>query len=191
MTAAPKVSDDGSATLNDLRRPTASPFELMVRRLSNTDWGGNGPPPDVLNQMRVHEAISAGHPLPAWGYPNLRPYNSYSGSDRIRGWQITRVAMQLDLLDWPRRCSVCEVRDKAIGLHSELYGRPLLSKAVCRSCHFHIHQRFERPGRWQQFLERHNVQGWPARIPLQELAAAQANALERLKDPLGLAECRS
>ena len=112
-------------------------------------------------------------------------YNGYTGKERIRGWQIVRIALRMGLLSQPRECSVCGHAGH-IHFHSELYGRPLLSKPICKSCHFHLHRRFRRPDEWPAFVTRCSGCDWVANIPVRELTRAEAMALERHHDPLRL-----
>lgn len=154
---------------------------------TRTPWGPDDAPGDVKIQARIEQAIAEGHSVPRWGFPMLRPFNGYSGPERVRGWQITRVGGTMGLISWPNRCSICDAADR-IGLHSELYGRPLLSQPICRSCHFHVHRRFRQPERWQAFLRQHGHLGWARRVGVKELTRREAYELERLRNPLGLAD---
>lgn len=149
-------------------------------------WPVGQAPQDVLLQREVEAAIRSGAPLPKWGWPMPKPYNGASGAERIRGWQVVRIAARLGLIEQPRACSVCG-RRSSIHRHSELYGRPLLAKPICKSCHFHVHRRFRSPDEWQAFLSRHS-QGWVSRLPLRELDRDKALALQKMQDPFGLRE---
>jgi hypothetical protein len=148
-------------------------------------WADGDMPEDVRRQREVEDAIRHGAYVPRWGWAVPRSYNGYTGADRIRGWQIVRVAQRMGLLDRPRACSVCG-RTSHLHHHSELYGRPLLAQPICKSCHFHLHRRFPQPDEWRAFVARHQDCQWIARIALAELTQAEVRALERQFNPLGL-----
>lgn len=149
------------------------------------DWPDGHVPPDILAQQEVEQAIRNGASLPRWGWPTPRPYNGATGVERIHGWQITLIARRVGLLAPPRACSVCG-KTSHLHFHSELYGRPLLAKPICRSCHFHVHRRFRRPDDWQSFLAGRHTGNWTQRIPVRELTRSDAMCLERTWNPLGL-----
>lgn len=141
--------------------------------------------PDIVKLVQVTDAISGGMRLPRWGWPVPGPYNGATGAERIWGWQMTWVANRTGLLPWPERCSVC-TKTTNLGLHAELYGRPLLVKAVCRSCHFHIHRRFKASAPWQAYVAKWSHIDWITRLPVTELSREAASALETEFDPFGL-----
>ena len=143
-------------------------------------------PPDIEIELLVDQEIAKGCALPRWGWPTPGPYNGATGALRIAGWQKVRIATQRGLLGWPRTCSVCRATT-GLHRHAELYGRPMLAKPICRSCHFYVHRRFNRPDEWTTFLARHEKVGWISRLRLGELTVAEGRALEAQIDPLGLA----
>lgn len=143
-------------------------------------------PADVAALVKVDEAIRNGHRLPRWGWPVPGAYNGATGAERVRGWEATWIARKIGLLPWPEHCSIC-ARGSGLGFHAELYGRPLLVKPVCRSCHFHIHRRFRNPDRWQSFVGEWPDIAWLARIPVVELCRSAAQSQEAEYNPLGLA----
>ena len=148
-------------------------------------WDGDDVPEDVRRQREVEEAIRRGAFVPRWGWAVPRSYNGYTGAERIRGWQIIRVAQRMGLLERPRACSVCG-RTSHLHHHSELYGRPLLSQPICKSCHFHVHRRFRLPDQWQTFVRQYDDCQWVARIATTELTRTEALALEGQISPFGL-----
>lgn len=109
-------------------------------------FSGDGPP-DILTEQEVDRAIAAGFRLPRWGWPTPGPYNGAKGVERIVAWQKVRVAQFLGLIEEEHHCGLCRSREAA-HLHGEIYFRPLAVRAICRSCHFHIHKRFQRPDLW-------------------------------------------
>ena len=150
----------------------------------------SNPPPDVVIQRATEAALREGATPPRWGWPIPGPYNGASGAIRVRGWQLIKIAQGLDILGCPEACSVCG-RRSSIGLHSELYGRPMLVHEICRSCHFHVHQRFKRPERWKHFLGGCPDGNWVHRLGWEELSRPEANALEQQPDPMGLLSASS
>lgn len=142
-------------------------------------------PSDVAKQHIVEDAIRNGAILPKWGWPTPVPYNGATGDARIRGWQITWLATRLGLVAHAQACSICG-RTTDLHQHSELYGRPLLAKAICKSTHFRIHRRFKSPTRWREFISGQSRETWLHRIPVVELTRSEAQALERTENPLGL-----
>jgi hypothetical protein len=148
-------------------------------------WGECDLPEDVLRQREVEEAMGRGAFVPRWGWAIPRPYNGYTGAERIKGWQIVRVAQRMGLLERPRACSVCG-RTSNLHHHSELYGRPLLAQPICKSCHFHVHRRFRLPDGWQAFVGKQRECQWIVRLAPVELARTEALALEGQISPFGL-----
>ena len=86
---------------------------------------------------------------------------------------MLRVGQQLGLFERAPTCSVCEVAEAAAD-HQEIYSRPFASMAVCRSCHFAIHRRFDAPERWQHFVLRHPSSNWVHSLKREELCRADA-----------------
>lgn len=144
-------------------------------------------PADIQIERLVDEQIASGCTLPRWGWPIPRPYNGATGAERIGGWQKVRIATQRGWLEWPQSCSVCSATS-GLHRHAELYGRPMLAKPICRSCHFYIHRRFARREEWFAFRTRHNSIAWISQLGLRELTASEARVLETQINPLGLAE---
>lgn len=116
--------------------------DLLSRLIA--EWDGDAPPPDQILQARIEEEIASGLGVPQWIWPVPGPYNGSSGAERIKGWQVTKIALQRRWLDRHAPCSICQSRDR-VQRHSELYGRPLLARPVCRECHFALHRRFREP----------------------------------------------
>ena len=139
-------------------------------------------PPDVAIEQAVDRAIAEGLRLPRWGWPTPGPYNGATGGERIIGWQKVRIAQCLGLLENSGRCGLCGSCDAA-HLHAELYFRALLVKSICRSCHFHIHKRFQRPDLWaEKLVQFPTAQSWVRALPPVELSRAEALVLGRQPD---------
>ncbi|WP_447931861.1 hypothetical protein [Sphingopyxis fribergensis] len=139
-------------------------------------------PPDILVEREVDKVIAAGGALPRWGWPVPGPFNGATGMERVRGWQKLQIANRLGLFAWPTVCSICR-HDRNIGLHAEIYSRVFTSKAVCRSCHFHIHKRFKRPDLWAAKLaDFPNAEDWVRALRTVELSRSEAFAIARHPD---------
>lgn len=138
---------------------------------------------DVEIQLRVDVAVSRGLRLPRWGWATPGPYNGATGAERVLGWQKLVTACRAGWLPWPHECSICG-RDRNLHQHSENYFRPLVVEAVCRSCHFRVHDRFKRPEPWQELVDRYRLRcAWVASIGVIELSRAQARELATRADP--------
>lgn len=100
---------------------------------------------------RLDNALAAGAvSLPTWRWPEPKPYNGFTGAERIRGWQRTWAAVAAGILPKPHRCSICGTEQGRIELHTENYTRPLEAKPVCRACHRSLHRRFQDPDQWHR-----------------------------------------
>lgn len=139
-------------------------------------------PPDIAIEKAVDRAISEGLRLPRWGWPTPGPYNGATGRERIVGWQKVRIAQYLGLLKNSEGCGLCGSREAA-HLHAELYFRALLVKSICRSCHFHIHKRFQRPDLWAEKLAQFpSARSWVRALREVELSRNEALAFCRHPD---------
>ena len=121
--------------------------------------------------------------VPQWLRPVPGPCHDFSGVARIKGWQITRVALQLGWLDRHAECSICQSRQR-VQRHSELYGRPLLCRPVCRDGPFALHRRFRQPAERQSLCDAQRTEHWIRRLPLVELTSDRARKLEQELNPL-------
>lgn len=106
---------------------------------------------------------------------------------KVSGWLKVRIATQRGWMEWPRCCSICGTTS-GLHRHAELYGRPMLAKPICRSCHFYVHRRFARPDEWTTYLARHEGIAWIVRLRLQELTVSEAKKFESQFNPFGLAD---
>ena len=135
---------------------------------------GDDAPHDILTEREVDRVIENGFRVPRWGWPIPGPYNGATGHERIIGWQKVRVADDLGLLGTRRRCGLCCAPD-APQRHAENYFRPLTSRPICRSCHFHIHRRFKQPDEWRaRVLQEVNADDWIARLLTVEMTRDEA-----------------
>lgn len=138
---------------------------------------------DVQLEQRVNALLMAGHRLPRWGWPMLRPYNGATGEERIRAWQKWRVAELQGWIEPERGCSICG-SPGPLQRHNENYFRPFTAKPICRSCHCKVHLRFTRPDRWRAFAAQHRGAGWHADLLLRQLTRSEAMALADRENPL-------
>lgn len=139
-------------------------------------------PPDIVIERIVDQAIAGGRRLPRWGWPMPGPYNGSLGWERVAGWQKVRIAEDLGLWGGSHRCGLCGVPD-APHKHAEFYFRPLTSRPICRSCHFHIHSRFKRPNEWRVRLEQApDAEEWVRQLGRVELSREQAMRIAILPD---------
>lgn len=133
------------------------------------------PPHDIQIERQVDQAILNGCVLPRWGWPMPSPYNGSTGPERVSGWQKLIIAERLGLLGPRGHCSLCD-GGPAEQMHTELYARPILSSAVCRSCHYRVHRRFRDMRGWQAFLTTFKLDAhhWAKSLWLSELSRAAA-----------------
>lgn len=111
------------------------------------------PDEDIAIQAEIERMLASGEiTAPIWRWPLLRPYGRFSGEERVRGWQLSRLAIQLGYLGEPRNCSICRTSEGKLERHNEDYSRPVLSKPICRSCHRRLHRRFRYPEQWERFI---------------------------------------
>lgn len=130
-------------------------------------------PTDRIIETQVDAAINEGYPLPRWGWKVPRPYNGFTGPERIAGWQKVMVARRIGLLSNDEPCGVCGASD-APQRHGEIYARPLTAQSICRSCHYHVHRRFRDPDQWQERIAKLPTARWAHSLPLVELTRAEA-----------------
>ncbi len=95
--------------------------------------------------------------LRKWRYPLTKEYNGFTPIERIRGWQVTRWLVDTSQIPDPKsqtcQCSICG-EPKASGYHNEDYYQPWTAVRICKSCHYHTHTRFRRPGALETLRER-------------------------------------
>lgn len=139
-------------------------------------------PQDILIEREVDQAIANGFRVPRWGWPIPGPYNGATGHERVAGWQKVRVAEDMGLLTRRERCGLCRAPD-AHQRHGEFYFRPLTSRPICRSCHFHVHARFKRPENWSALVQRMpDAEPWVHLLRPVELSREQAMRIAMQSD---------
>ncbi len=112
----------------------------MPTNLINTPWD------DRAVEKLVDEAIASGRTKIKASSMKLGDYNGFSGKLRVQAdWKI-KVAKELKLIPEATQCSVCGTTEGRIDYHNEDYSRPLQTVAICKKCHFSLHNRHRSPG---------------------------------------------
>lgn len=125
---------------------------------------------DLAVEAKVISLVAKGKATwPLWRWP-VRDhwYNGASPQRRIIGWQKVWLACRLELIPYPRTCSICLSTDHA-QYHNENYFRPLQAKPICPGCHRKLHRRFHDPEPWSALIALHseNYPGaWFADLPM-------------------------
>jgi hypothetical protein len=94
--------------------------------------------------------------LRKWRWPPLQPYNGFTSEERIRGWQLIWLLIDLGLQVKPTTCSMTG-SNKNIGIHSENYYEPWNSFPISAGPHSILHRRFRYPQPWLRLVEQHAV----------------------------------
>nr|WP_087574664.1 hypothetical protein [Sphingomonas sp. CDS-1] len=91
-------------------------------------------------------------------------YNGWSPEQRLATLPMQRAALKAGTLLAPTCCSVCgfDPREQPgtsnrVWLHNEDYGDPLATYAICRRCHWALHERFDDPEPWLAIVARHGT----------------------------------
>lgn len=115
---------------------------------------------DALKAFRVPAVAlpDASVRLKEWRWPLTRPYNGFSGEQRVRIWQLTWWARDVGALPTPMRCAICD-SGSHVGFHNESYADPWQPIPLCQACHLAVHRRFSAPAAWGRFQDRHRRPG--------------------------------
>lgn len=110
--------------------------------------------------------------LRKWSWGILPSYNGFSHEERVRGWQL--VSWFTDN-GWMPKATLCCISGatERVQYHSEdYYG--WTPYALNQQVHFALHQRFNRPRRWRDLVERYAVTGdeWFARLAMEPVDLA-------------------
>ncbi|KQY11197.1 hypothetical protein ASD31_17530 [Rhizobium sp. Root482] len=110
--------------------------------------------------------------LRKWPWGILPAYNGFSHEERVRGWQL--VGWFIDN-GWKPKAAVCAISGSTerVQYHSENY-YGWTPYALNQQVHFALHQRFNRPKRWLEIVERYAVTGeeWFAKLALEPIDLA-------------------
>lgn len=94
-----------------------------------------------------------GYCPPVWRYPLLGPYNGFTGTQRVRTWELETWLLRRNLLRLAPKCDLCGNTNR-LGGHSESYADIERTLTLCGGCHLALHQRFRQPTRWRNILDR-------------------------------------
>ena len=118
-------------------------------------------------------------------------YNGWSPEQRRATLPVQRAALNAGTLCRPTGCSVCgfDTREQPgasnrVWLHNEDYGDPLATYAICRHCHWALHERFDDAAPWLAIVARHGGGGqWFERLSM-DPASKQRPFLETYPEGL-------
>lgn len=104
--------------------------------------------------------------LRQWQWKELPTYNGFVHAERVRGWQLVNLLVDLGQIDKPRLCAISG-RTEGLQLHSESYYSwdPFV---LCQPIHMTLHRRFRYPKEWQRIVDRYAISGseWFAALSL-------------------------
>lgn len=172
----PVVPIQTSFDLGDAQNPAAQfPFHFNY-----PEWN------DRLCEGTAEAWVRSGAYVPEWRWPVPGPYNGASGEERIRAWQLVRVACNKGLMPQPKMCSVCGVQGN-VQYHNENYFRPLNARPICNPCHRTLHRRFRFAPTWRGHVNKHGYTGaWFLDLPMRELTREEALRLAEFDNPFDL-----
>ncbi len=113
---------------------------------------------DRAVEQAVDEAIATGRTKIKASRMKLGDYNDFSGEQRLIADRKIKVAIELKLIPEAKRCGVCGTDVGPFDYHNEDYGRPLQTVAICKKCHFALHNRNRAPGyaaNWEKRVKAH------------------------------------
>lgn len=95
--------------------------------------------------------------LRQWQWKELPTYNGFVHAERVRGWQLVNLLVELGQIDKPRMCAISGATE-GLGFHSECYfsWSPYV---LCQPIHMALHRRFQKPDEWRRIVARHAVSG--------------------------------
>lgn len=127
--------------------------------------------PERLLQALPHRPVTPGADVlegyepPTWRGALLKPYNGFSGLQRLRTWELGSWLRRRGKLFLGKACDFCG-HDQRLGGHSENYADVERALTLCSGCHLTIHLRFKQPVRWRRALERlPTVPTWATALP--------------------------
>lgn len=111
--------------------------------------------------------------LRQWLWRELPIYNGFVHAERVRGWQLVNLLVQLGAIANPSLCSISGAVE-GLGFHSENYYTPWQPYTLARPIHLALHRRFKRPDAWLEIVDRYAVTGeeWFARLSLEPIDLA-------------------
>ena len=126
--------------------------------------------------------------FPTWRWPIPRPYNGFTGIERVRGWQLSRWLEAAGSLPRPRTCSICKGHGRP-AFHSESYYHIGRAPTLCPSCHRATHRRQREWKHWRSLVVCHAVTGeewfcFLARYPVDLAGHLRRTQGEQVRDLL-------
>ena len=124
----------------------------MLPILIETPWD------DRAVEQAVDEAIASSRTKIKASRMKLGPYNGFSGDQRLLADRKIKIAIDLRLIPKAKTCSVCGTKEGRIDYHNEDYEHALRTVAICKDCHFALHNRHRSPGwaaRWEKRVKAH------------------------------------
>ncbi|WP_150526668.1 hypothetical protein [Roseibium sediminis] len=108
------------------------------------------------SQRNSPEALTSDIPikqLPRTRYDGNNSYNGFSADERKRTEQVMQVLRRKGFLSTKAGCSLCGSTERT-QFHAEDYLDPFAATPICGPCHMTLHQRFNKPNRWLERLDR-------------------------------------
>lgn len=87
-----------------------------------------------------------------WRWPLSKPFNGFSGVERVRGWQLSVWLERAGSLTRPTQCDICGSEDR-VAFHSETYFHVGRAPALCSRCHRALHRRQIEWREWRAIVE--------------------------------------
>lgn len=108
------------------------------------------------------------------GWPLLKPFHGFSGTERRRGGQLASWLLAAGCLTLPSKCEICG-SPGPISLHGDNYYDVTRDPALCRPCHAALHFRPFKWDAWRRIADASATTGreWFALAPRHGLDLAQ------------------
>ena len=103
--------------------------------------------------FRLHSSMR----LRQWKWKDLPTYNGFVHAERVRGWQLVNLLVELGQIDKPRQCAISGATE-GLGFHSECYFS-WSPHVVCQPIHMALHRRFKKPDAWRRIVDQHAKTG--------------------------------
>ena len=116
--------------------------------------------------------------LRRWQWKELPTYNGFVHHERIKGWQLINLLVDLGQIDKPRQCSISGAVE-GLQFHSESY-YSWSPYVVCQPIHMALHQRFKKPDAWQRIVDRYAASGVEWFATLSQTPVDLASDLRRI-----------
>ena len=104
--------------------------------------------------------------LKKWTWGELKPYNGFTGTERVRGWQLVHFLADNGWATNGATCCISGQTDR-IQLHLESYYH-WGAYSISRSLHLALHRRFRQPDAWQRVVDQYASTGeeWYSRLSM-------------------------